>query len=59
MDKYIVILNGGQGRPLPMMNEDENIVLFDKFNQADIAAMENPLGQTRGYEIFLWEYFEG
>lgn len=57
--KYFVMLNGGHGRPLPMVDEDDNTVLFSSRSNAIVQAENNVLGQARGYEIFGWDFYEG
>lgn len=58
MDKYMVILNGGKGRPLPMVDENDDIALYDDQILALEGARQNALGKARGFKIILWEYFE-
>lgn len=59
MTKYIVILNGGQGRPTFLVSKRDEACLFDTKDEAIKSAEKNLLGKARGYKIFPWDYFEG
>lgn len=59
MDKYIIILNGGMGRPVFLVDENDEACLFDNRSDAINNAEKNPIGQARGYKIFTWDSFEG
>ena len=59
MDKYIVILNGGQGRPVFLVDKDDKACLFDSRSEAINKAERNPLARVRGYQISVWYSFEG
>ncbi len=59
MDKYIVILNGGQGRPAFLVDEKDEACLFDTKLEAERNAVKNPMGKARGFEVIPWHSFEG
>lgn len=52
---YFVILRGQNGRPLPMVDDENNIALFDTEDEAEECASENPLGSLFGFETIEWE----
>lgn len=53
--KYFVMLVGADGKPLPMVDEDRSVHLFDSEEDADTAGAENILGGGNGYEVFPWD----
>jgi len=57
--KWILLLVGGKGRPLPMVDENDEISLFDSSEDAEEAGAKNPLGQKRGFKVIRWVFFEG
>ena len=57
--RYFVMLNGGGGFPLPMVDDDDNTVLYKFRSDAEVKAEMNPLGMARGYKIFPWPFYEG
>jgi len=58
--KYIVILNGGQGRPAFLEEANtEHAALFDSYAEATIAGKDNAMGNARGFSVVEWYYFEG
>jgi len=59
MDKYIVILNGGHGRPAFLVDERDEACLFDSKKEAIEKTMKNPLGKARGFRVIVWDCFEG
>jgi hypothetical protein len=54
--KYFVILLGCNGEPVPLVDENRNIAVFDSEQEANQRADENMLGQAHGYEVFQWDY---
>lgn len=50
---WFVMLNGGSNVPLPMVDEYEEVSLFESEKN---AAEENSLGTARGYEVYEWFY---
>jgi hypothetical protein len=53
---YFVMINGGGNIPLPLIDEDDSVLLFSSREAAYEAARRNPLGQARGYAVYKWEY---
>jgi hypothetical protein len=53
--KYFVMLVGADGKPLPMMDDDGSVHLFDSEEDAEAAGMENILGGANGYEVYPWD----
>lgn len=53
--KFVVILNR-YGTPMFLVDEDENAIIFNRYENAKQAAENNSLGQAAGYEIFEWNY---
>ena len=56
--RWIVILNGGKGRPCFLVDENEEACLFNSEKDAHNTASKNGLGKSRGYEVISWLYFE-
>ena len=54
--KWFVMVNGGGERPLPLVDENENTMLYDTKALADEAGENNCLGEARGYEVYPWKY---
>lgn len=49
---FFVMLNNMSGTLLvPLMN-GEDLAMFENYEQAKIAAEENPMGDAYGYQIF-------
>jgi hypothetical protein len=59
MTRWIVIINGGQGRPMFMVDDDDEATLFDSWGDALQAGNNNPCADARGFDIIEWNYFEG
>jgi len=53
--KYFVMLVGPDGKPLPMVDEDGSVTLFDSEDDAEKVGAENILGGGRGYEVYPWD----
>lgn len=53
--KYFVMLVGADGKPLPMVDEDKSVHLYDSEEEAETAGAQNFLGQANGYEVYPWD----
>ncbi len=53
--KFIVILNR-YGIPVFLVDENEDAVIFKRYEYAKQAAENNSLGQAAGYDIIEWSY---
>ena len=49
---FFVILHHPSGGILPMIDEYDELALYETFDEAADAAENNILGQNIGYEIF-------
>ncbi len=45
-----------QGYPVPIINDDEDIILLDSKEEAIELAAQQPLCMAGGYEIFEWPH---
>ncbi len=52
--KYFVILRQHNDLPVPMVEEDKTLALFDSEDDADNAGNSNPLGEAYGWITFVW-----
>jgi len=59
--KYFVMLVGGHQHPVAMtVNGDtDDIALFDTRERAIVAGLRNPIGEARGYKVYLWPFGGG
>lgn len=57
--KWMVLLVGRDGRPLPMTvsDADDSIAIFDTYAEADDTAVTTGCGQAYGYEVIGWDHF--
>lgn len=56
--RYFVIAVGGSNLPLPIIDEDDNIYMFDSYEDAEKMAEHQIICSARGYEIIEWDYDE-
>ena len=49
---------GHQGEPVPIMDDEDNVILFETEEEADKMANQQPLCQAGGYSVFDWPYAE-
>ena len=54
--KYFVVAIGGSNLPLPIVNEDDEIELFNTYTQAEEMAEHQIICSARGYEIYKWPH---
>ena len=54
MTKYFILLRHPKGFPLPIMNDDDIIMLFDSEEDAEKCAQDNSFAEAFGYEILEW-----
>lgn len=52
--KWFVMLNQGNETPAPLVDDTDNVKLFDSSSDAESAARENPLGKAFGYDVYEW-----
>jgi hypothetical protein len=52
--KWFVMLRNGNLPPSPLIDDDEQIALFDSEGEADDAAERNPLGIAFGWASIEW-----
>ncbi len=53
----VSIAIGHEGEPVPIMDDEDNVILFDSEEDADNMAREQPLCQAGGYSVFDWSYY--
>ena len=52
---FVMIRNASRDNwPLPLVDESEDVVLFDNEREANAAGLNNPLGNAYGFEIYPW-----
>jgi len=56
--KYLVILNGGSGRPMFLTDNNDEACLFDSKRDAENSGNDNACGEARGFDVVEWDYFE-
>jgi len=61
--KYFVMLVGGDGSPVPMIDSDDDVwgdrvKLFDTEEEAHIIGGQNLLGMSHGYQVIEWDWME-
>jgi len=47
-----------EGEPVPIMDDEDNVILFSSEDEADEMAKEQPLCRAGGYSVFDWPYTE-
>jgi len=53
--KWFVMLRSQDGRfPLPLVDLEDDIVLFDSEAEATAAGNRNPVGEAFGFETYEW-----
>lgn len=51
---FFVMLTTQQGKPVPMVDKNDNLVLYDTYANAEDDAAKNMLGKFFGYVIYEW-----
>lgn len=51
---FFVMLDSGNRTPVPLVDDDENVALFDTESEAESAGRRNPLGNAFGYDVYEW-----
>jgi hypothetical protein len=61
MKQYFIMLrfglddsNGGIGYPAPMVDDDDNVLLFPTRKLAEKEAERHPIATNRGCQIYKW-----
>jgi len=52
--KFFVMIRHQKGFPMPMVDENEDVKLFDTREEAEEAGKKNLFGETFGYEVYEW-----
>jgi hypothetical protein len=55
--KWFVMLRGAMGYPVPLIDLEDSIVLFDSKEKANKAGSINILGKAFGYKVFQWKNY--
>lgn len=51
---FFVMIRHQKGFPVPMVDEEGNVKLFDTEAEAEQAGKKNLFGETFGYEVYRW-----
>jgi hypothetical protein len=51
---WFVMLKNARGGPMPLVTEDDVVILFDSQKAASDAGKANPLGEAFGFELYEW-----
>ena len=52
----VMLVDGERRRPVPLVNEDEQVLVFKSRGVAEQRGAENPLGKAYGYRTLQWPY---
>jgi hypothetical protein len=52
--EFFVMLRHQKGHPMPMVDENEDVVLFRTESEAETAGKNNLFGETFGCEVYQW-----
>lgn len=53
--KYFIMLIHPNGRPMPIINEDDQIELFSSYKKAEDWTKDSDAAQAWGYIIYPWD----
>jgi hypothetical protein len=53
--KWFVMLRGNFNVPLPLVNLEDEVVLFDSRQDAEKSANNTMLGENFGFVVYLWQ----
>jgi hypothetical protein len=51
---FFVMIRHQKGHPMPLVDENEDVMLFDTRDEAALAADKTLMGPVFGYEIYEW-----
>jgi hypothetical protein len=53
MKEYFIMMNNQKGTHIsPIVDDDEEVCLFESEEEAEMCVRDNPYAQACGYEIF-------
>lgn len=52
--RYFVMLRSQGGFPLPLIDLEDDPVLFETREEAEAAAKKNIIGEHFGFEVYEW-----
>lgn len=52
--KYFVMLRHPNGFPLPIVDDNENTILYDSRKEANEAGNSTSLGEVYGFEVYKY-----
>jgi hypothetical protein len=52
---FFVMIRHPRGHPMVMVDEEEDVKLFQTREQAEDAGKKNFFGETFGFEVYEWE----
>jgi hypothetical protein len=53
-EMFFVMIRNPNGYPMPLVDEEEDVVLFDTRFAAENAAKRTLMGPVFGYEVYEW-----
>lgn len=51
---WFAMIRHQKGFPMPLVDENEDVALFNTEEEASAAARRTLMGETFGYEIYEW-----
>ena len=56
MPFFVMLVDGERKRPLPMMNDEDQVAVFKSRSTAHVLGRKNPLGKAYGFKVFPWPF---
>lgn len=54
MSYFVILRSPTRGDPLPLINLEDEIVLFDDRKEAEEAGARNIIGEAAGFQVYEW-----
>jgi len=51
---YFIMLRHPNGKPMPIVEDEDNIKLFESYEKAEEWTADSGAAQAYGYEIYEW-----
>lgn len=51
---WFVMMNNRIGKPMPIVDEEDNVMLYSTEQEAENAARNMLLAQAYGHEVYEW-----
>lgn len=52
---FVMLRSQNRTLPIPLIDLEDDVVLFDSEQAANEAGQKNPIGEAFGFEVFPWE----